>query len=81
MIAGGGLGEVAPDEVGPVSVQEPNGVFDLVVADEAEATAAAKKLVGYGSRAAARGPTGESTRLRSARWSPNASGGLSTCAR
>ena len=47
MIAGGGLGEVAPDEVGPVSVQEPNGVLDLVVADEAEATAAAKKLVGY----------------------------------
>ena len=47
MIAGGGLGEVAPDDVGPVSVQEPNGVLDLVVADEAEAVAAAKKLIGY----------------------------------
>lgn len=47
MIAGGGLGEVAPDEVGPVSMQEPNGVIDLVVADEAEAVAAAKKLIGY----------------------------------
>ena len=47
MIAGGGLGEVAPDEVGPVSVQEPNGVLDLVVADEAEAVVAAKKLIAY----------------------------------
>jgi acetyl-CoA carboxylase carboxyltransferase component len=47
MIAGGGLGEVEPDAVGPVSVQEPNGVLDLVVADEAEAVAAAKKLIGY----------------------------------
>jgi len=47
MIAGGGLGEVAPDDVGPVSVQEPNGVIDVVVADEAEAVAAAKKLLGY----------------------------------
>jgi acetyl-CoA carboxylase carboxyltransferase component len=47
MIAGGGLGEVAPDEVGPVAMQEPNGVLDLVVADEAEAVAAAKVLLGY----------------------------------
>ncbi|MBN8869121.1 MAG: biotin carboxylase [Solirubrobacterales bacterium] len=47
MIAGGGLGEVEPDAVGPVSVQEPNGVLDLVVADEAEAVAAAKQLIGY----------------------------------
>lgn len=47
MIAGGGLGDVAPDEVGPVSVQEPNGVIDLVVGDEAEAVDAAKKLIGY----------------------------------
>ncbi len=47
MIAGGGLGEVAADEVGPVSIQEPNGVLDLVVADEAEAVAATKKLLGY----------------------------------
>ena len=35
MIAGGGLGDVHPDEVGPISVQEPNGVVDVVVADEA----------------------------------------------
>ena len=47
MIAGGGLGDVPADEVGPVAVQEPNGVLDLVVADEAEAVAATRKLLGY----------------------------------
>ncbi len=47
MIAGGGLGDVDPDEVGPVEMQARNGVVDLVVANEAEATAAAKKLLGY----------------------------------
>src|SRR6195952_4422140 len=47
MIAGGGLGDVDPDDVGPISVQAANGVIDLVVADEAEATAAAKQLLSY----------------------------------
>src|SRR3954449_4619128 len=47
MIAGGGLGEVLPDDVGPISVQEPNGVVDVVVADEAEAVALTKLLLGY----------------------------------
>jgi acetyl-CoA carboxylase carboxyltransferase component len=47
MIAGGGLGEVTPDEVGPMSMQEPNGTVDLVVADEAAAVAAAKLLLSY----------------------------------
>ena len=37
MIAGGGLGDVDPDEVGPIEVQAPNGVLDLVVPGEAEA--------------------------------------------
>ena len=47
MIAGGGLGEVDSDDVGPAPMQEANGVLDLVVADEAEAVAAAKKLIAY----------------------------------
>src|SRR5262249_5448545 len=47
MIAGGGLGEVNADEVGPVEVQAPNGVLDVVVRDEEEAVAAAKRLLGY----------------------------------
>jgi acetyl-CoA carboxylase carboxyltransferase component len=47
MIEGGGLGRVHADEVGPVSVQGPNGVIDLCVADEAAAVAAAKRYLGY----------------------------------
>ncbi len=47
MIAGGGLGDVQPEDVGPVDVQAPNGVLDVVVEDEAEAVATAKRLLGY----------------------------------
>lgn len=47
MIAGGGLGDVDPDDVGPSEVQSRNGVIDVLVADEAEAVAATKKLLGY----------------------------------
>jgi methylmalonyl-CoA carboxyltransferase 12S subunit len=47
MIAGGGLGDVRPEDVGPVDMQAPNGVLDLVVKDEEAAVAAAKKLLGY----------------------------------
>src|SRR5579863_5395816 len=47
MIEGGGLGVFHPDEVGPVSVQAPNGVIDVVVKDEAEGVAAAKKYLSY----------------------------------
>lgn len=47
MIEGGGLGRYAPEEVGPVDVQEPNGVIDIVVEDEAEAVAVAKRYLSY----------------------------------
>ncbi|RJG02914.1 carboxyl transferase domain-containing protein [Noviherbaspirillum sedimenti] len=47
MVEGGGLGSYTPEEIGPVSVQAPNGVFDIVVADEAEAVAASKKYLSY----------------------------------
>jgi len=47
MIEGGGLGVVAPDEVGPMSVQVPNGVVDLLVPDEAAAMAAARRYLSY----------------------------------
>jgi acetyl-CoA carboxylase carboxyltransferase component len=46
MIEGGGLGVFTPDEIGPASVHYANGVVDLLVADEAEATAAAQHLLG-----------------------------------
>ncbi len=47
MIEGGGLGVVAPDDVGPVSVMNPNGVIDLLVADEREAVAKARQYLSY----------------------------------
>jgi acetyl-CoA carboxylase carboxyltransferase component len=47
MIEGGGLGVFRPQEVGPVSVQAPNGVIDVLVEDEAEAVAAAKTYLSY----------------------------------
>jgi acetyl/propionyl-CoA carboxylase alpha subunit/acetyl-CoA carboxylase carboxyltransferase component len=47
MIEGGGLGVYHPAEVGPVSVQAPNGVIDILVEDEAEATIVAQKYLSY----------------------------------
>jgi len=47
MIEGGGLGVYHPAEVGPVSFQAPNGVVDILVEDEAEATTAAQKYLSY----------------------------------
>ncbi|WP_367130446.1 carboxyl transferase domain-containing protein [Saccharothrix sp. HUAS TT1] len=47
MIEGGGLGVFRPEEVGPVDVQEPNGVIDVLVSDEAEAVAVARKYLSY----------------------------------
>jgi acetyl-CoA carboxylase carboxyltransferase component len=67
MIEGGGLGVVTPDEVGPMSVQVPNGVVDLLVADEAAAVTAARRYLSYfgGARAAPPGaPHADQRRLR-----------------
>jgi acetyl-CoA carboxylase carboxyltransferase component len=47
MIEGGGLGVVAPEDVGPVSVLAPNGVLDIVVDDEAAAVRAARQYLSY----------------------------------
>ena len=47
MIEGGGLGVFRPEEVGPMDVQVPNGVVDIAVKDEAEATAVTKKYLSY----------------------------------
>ncbi|HEX3040998.1 MAG TPA: carboxyl transferase domain-containing protein [Solirubrobacterales bacterium] len=66
MIAGGGLGEVHPDAVGPIEMQAPNGVVDVAVADEAEATAVTKKLLAYFQGAIDPGPEPDQARLRDA---------------
>lgn len=47
MIEGGGLGVYSPEEVGPVAMQSPNGVIDVVVRDEAEAVQVAKQYLAY----------------------------------
>jgi acetyl-CoA carboxylase carboxyltransferase component len=66
MIAGGGLGDVAPEDVGPVDVQAPNGVLDLVVEDEAEAVVQAKRLLGYFRGPVEEWEEGDQTVLRDA---------------
>tara|TARA_B100001057_G_scaffold155050_1_gene155229 strand:- start:307 stop:1815 length:1509 start_codon:yes stop_codon:yes gene_type:complete len=47
MIEGGGLGKFLPEEIGPIEVHKTNGVVDVVVSDEKEATFCAKKLLSY----------------------------------
>jgi acetyl/propionyl-CoA carboxylase alpha subunit/acetyl-CoA carboxylase carboxyltransferase component len=64
MIEGGGLGVVEPDEVGPMSVQVPNGVVDLLVPDEPAAVAAARRYLSYFSGPRADAEAGDQRRLR-----------------
>jgi acetyl-CoA carboxylase carboxyltransferase component len=64
MIEGAGLGRVEADEIGPTSMQAANGVVDVVVADEAEATALAKRLIAYFQGATPAGPAPDQRRLR-----------------
>lgn len=64
MIEGGGLGTVHPDEVGPADMQTANGVIDVLVADEAEATAVTKRLLAYFQGPVAPGRVPDQTRLR-----------------
>jgi acetyl/propionyl-CoA carboxylase alpha subunit/acetyl-CoA carboxylase carboxyltransferase component len=47
MIEGGGLGIFKPEEIGPVAVQEPNGVIDILAEHEADAVRIAKKYLSY----------------------------------
>ena len=47
MIEGGGLGKYTPEEIGPMDVQTKNGVVDIACADEVDATATARQLLGY----------------------------------
>lgn len=47
MIEGGGLGVVAPTDIGPSEVQTKTGVIDLLCADEATAVAAVKDVLAF----------------------------------
>ncbi len=64
MIEGGGLGKVAADDIGPMSMQAPNGVVDVAIADEAQATTVAKRLLGYFQGATPPGAAADQRRLR-----------------
>jgi acetyl-CoA carboxylase carboxyltransferase component len=64
MIEGGGLGVFEPGEVGPIDVQDANGVVDLRVADDAAAVAAAKRYLSYFRGSTAPGPVPDQTLLR-----------------
>ncbi|MBE1296128.1 MAG: biotin carboxylase [Rhodobacteraceae bacterium] len=45
MIEGGGLGTVAPKDIGPSDIQVETGLINFLTGDEAEAVAAAKQLL------------------------------------
>ncbi|MDG2300781.1 MAG: carboxyl transferase domain-containing protein, partial [Acidimicrobiales bacterium] len=47
MIEGGGLGAYEPTEIGPMEIQTQNGVVDILVKDEQEGVAVAKKYLSY----------------------------------
>ena len=64
MIEGGGLGRVEPDEIGPLEMQTANGVVDVAAADEAEATAVARRLLGYFHGPGEPGEAPDQARLR-----------------
>jgi acetyl-CoA carboxylase carboxyltransferase component len=64
MIAGGGMGQVDADAIGPAAVQSRNGVLDVVVGDEAEAVAVTKRLLGYFAGPGEPGEAGDQARLR-----------------
>ncbi len=64
MLAAAGLGEHAPEDVGPVDVQARNGVVDVVVPDEAAAVAVARQVIGYFQGPMAPGSAADQTVLR-----------------
>src|SRR5205814_8042807 len=66
MIEGGGLGVYTPEEVGPMSVQVPNGVVDILVKDEDEAVDVAKKYLSYFQGAVSTWDAPDQRRLRHA---------------
>ncbi len=66
MIEGGGLGVFSPDQIGPAASQYRNGVIDVLVDDDAEAVAAAKKCLSYFQGATAEHRCADQRLLRSA---------------
>jgi acetyl-CoA carboxylase carboxyltransferase component/biotin carboxyl carrier protein len=64
MIEGGGLGVFAPEAIGPSAEQSRNGVLDILVDDEAQAVAAARRYLSYFQGRAIEWRSGDARRLR-----------------
>lgn len=64
MIEGGGLGRFAPEDIGPMDVQAPNGVVDIVVEDDAAAVDMARRYLSYFQGAQAQWTQADQRRLR-----------------
>ncbi|MDP3355675.1 MAG: carboxyl transferase domain-containing protein [Polaromonas sp.] len=47
MVEGGGLGVFKPEQIGPSTSQHSNGVIDVLVQDEAEAVAVARRYLAF----------------------------------
>ena len=80
VIEGGGLGAYAPSEVGPVEIQQPNGVIDVLVEDEAEATATLPSTTCPSSRDACAGMARARSTRSCATWFPKTAGPFTTSA-
>ncbi|MFK8041238.1 acyl-CoA carboxylase subunit beta [Congregibacter sp.] len=66
MIEGGGLGSFRPDEIGPADTQWRNGVIDILVDNEADATAMARRVLWYFQGDVCPGAAQDQTPLREA---------------
>ena len=66
MLTAAGLGDHNAEDIGPAPTLAKVGVVDLVVADEREAVAAAKQLVGYFQGPISAGPAPDQEVLRQA---------------
>ena len=66
MVEGGGIGVFRPDQIGPSDVQSANGVIDVLVEDEVEAVAVARRYLSYFQGAIAEWAEADATLLRSA---------------
>ena len=64
MIEGGGLGVVAPDDVGPVEMHVRSGVVDVEAADEADAVRLARLALSYFQGVAPAGEAPDQLKLR-----------------
>lgn len=64
MIEGAGLGVVRPEDVGPAPMHAERGVVDILVRDEAEAVAAAKKYLSYFQGTVSEWSCADQSRLR-----------------